>query len=57
MPVFLEVIRQVQDRLDQNLALTEHEGDEQAPNAAIAVEKWVQRLEVGVRNAYLEKRW
>lgn len=46
--VLLEVMAEVEERQPQDATLAEKESDEQAPDAAIAVEEWVDRLELRV---------
>src|SRR5262249_21361886 len=53
----LEVERQVEDRLRERLLDAQEERDEQAAEAAVAVEEWVDRLELDMRERGLDERW
>src|SRR5262249_49167960 len=51
--VLLEERRQVEQRLGQYLAFAEHQGDEQPPDAPVAVVERVDRLELVVHQRQL----
>src|SRR5262249_46853900 len=57
LPVALEIVREVEHRLVQHAALAQQEGDQQAPDAAVAVEERVNGLELRVRKADLDQQW
>jgi hypothetical protein len=50
-------LAQVEKRLAQDRLVAQHERDEKTPDAAVAVEKWVDRLELDRRESGLEQRW
>jgi hypothetical protein len=55
--MLLEVVREVQHGLVQHAALGEQERDQQPPDAAVAVEERVNRLELDVGQRDLDERW
>src|SRR5215212_1716316 len=52
----LEVGAQVKERVGEQVALDEHEGDEQAPYAAVAVEEGMDSLELVVDEGDVQQR-
>ncbi len=54
--VLLEVRREVEERLGQRVAEHEHQGDEQTPDPAVAVEERVDDLELVVRDRELHEQ-
>ena len=57
LAVPLEEPGQVEDRLVQHLSFAEQESDEQSSDAAIAVQKRVYRLELGVNQPDFDQQW
>jgi hypothetical protein len=53
--IFFEEVRKVEDGLGQNVALAEEESDEQATHAAIAIQKRVDGLKLGMCQADLDE--
>lgn len=52
----LEIIRQIQHRLEQHVLFTQQKRDEQPADASIAVQKRVDGLELGVDQADLDQQ-
>src|SRR5271165_4693888 len=51
-----EKMVQIEHGLEENLTLTEEEGDEEPPDASVAVEERVNRLELGMSETNLNKQ-
>ena len=54
--MLLEVETEVQEWLSESLLGAEDHRDEQSSDATVAVQEWVDRLELGVREACLDDR-
>jgi len=55
LSMILEEVAQVQQGLTKQLLLAEYEGDKQSAQPAVAVQKWVNRLKLHMRQRGLEK--
>src|ERR1022692_3908169 len=55
-PIGLEVEAQIENRLPQRAARAQQKRDEQTPQPAVAVEEWVDRLELYVGQAGLDQQ-
>src|SRR5262245_48289643 len=56
-PVLFEIEAQVEQRFRQHAAVMQHEGNQQAADAAVAVKKRVKRLELHVRERRFDQSW
>ena len=54
--MLLEVQADIQQRLPQQSVVGELKRDQQATDASVAIEKWVDRLELDVRECRLHER-
>lgn len=52
----LEVVREVEHRLGEHPLFGEQESDEEPPDAAVAIQKGMDGLELGMRQAHLQDR-